>query len=85
LSSPQGLACTTTREIRPNPALELRLAYTISKTGELSSISRSQVYVEIQTGRLRAVKVGGRTLVLHEDLITWLRSRPRKTAVHSAE
>jgi excisionase family DNA binding protein len=57
---------------------EPRLAYTIPRTAELASISRSQVYVEIQAGRLIAIKVGGRTLVLRDDLISWLKSRPRK-------
>jgi excisionase family DNA binding protein len=57
---------------------ERKLAYTIPNTAQLASISRSQVYVEIQTGRLPAIKIGGRTLILHDDLLGWLKSRPRK-------
>ena len=56
-----------------------KFAYTISATATLISLSRSQVYVEIQTGRLTAIKVGGRTLIRHDDLLAWLRTRPRKS------
>ena len=67
-------------ESHANQIRDAKFAYTIPRTAELVSVSRSQVYVEIQTGRLSAVKVGGRTLVLHDDLIAWLKSRPRKRA-----
>lgn len=70
----------TSADIHRTAGSTARMAYTIPTAAELSSISRSQVYVEIQNGRLPAIKVGGRTLILHEDLATWLRSRPRKHA-----
>jgi excisionase family DNA binding protein len=57
-----------------------KFAYSIVDSADLVSISRSQLYVEIQEGRLAATKVGGRTLILHEDLIAWLRNLPRKAA-----
>jgi excisionase family DNA binding protein len=56
----------------------VKMAYTILDAARLSSISRSQIYAEIQSGRLSAIKIGGRTLILHDSLVAWLRSRPRK-------
>jgi excisionase family DNA binding protein len=51
-----------------------RLAYSIAELPELISLGRSQIYEEIRAGRLRTVKSGRRTLVLDEDLRSWLLS-----------
>ena len=70
----------TSRKTQYNTlSYDARLAYTVPRAAELASISRSQVYVEIQAGRLTATKIGGRTVILHEDLITWLRNLPRRS------
>jgi excisionase family DNA binding protein len=51
-----------------------KLAYSIAELPELISLGRSQIYEEIRAGRLRTVKSGRRTLVLAEDLRSWLLS-----------
>ena len=38
--------------------------------------SRSMIYQEIQSGRLRARKLGRRTLILAADLSAWLANLP---------
>ena len=55
------------------PALPKR-AYSIPEVCRTASIGRTRLYSEISEGRLRAVKVGRRTLIRTEDLDTWLRS-----------
>jgi hypothetical protein len=44
-------------------------------------ISLSKFYLEVRDGRLIARKIGGKTVVLREDLVAWLQSLPVKTAV----
>jgi excisionase family DNA binding protein len=83
VSDAQSAHRTTTNESLAT--IHSRFAYTIPKAAELCSISRSQVYVELQSGRLTAIKVGGRTLVRHDDLLSWLRSRPQRSATKRSE
>jgi hypothetical protein len=40
------------------------------------AVGRTLTYAEIKAGRLRAVKVRFRTLILHEDSEAWARSLP---------
>jgi excisionase family DNA binding protein len=40
------------------------------------SVGRTSVYQEIASGRLRAIKVGRKTLVKVDDAEAWLASRP---------
>ena len=40
------------------------------------SVGKTLTYAEINAGRLRAVKVGFKTLILHEDSEAWARSLP---------
>jgi hypothetical protein len=40
---------------------------------------RTNVYAQIKAGTLRAVKAGGRTLILYEDAEAWTRSLPAVT------
>jgi excisionase family DNA binding protein len=51
-----------------------KLAYSVPEFCEATSIGRSLVYEEIARGRLRATKVGSRTVILREDGIAWLHS-----------
>jgi excisionase family DNA binding protein len=51
-----------------------KLAYSIVEVAELSGRCRTSVYEAINTGQLRAVKSGRRTLVLSNDLRNWLSS-----------
>jgi len=53
-----------------------QLAYTISDVEKRSRIGRTLIYSEIASGRLKARKVGRRTIVLEGDLRTWLDSLP---------
>lgn len=52
-------------------------ALTVAQFCERYSLSQSKVYLEIKAGRLRAVKVGSRTLLLARDIRTWERSLER--------
>jgi hypothetical protein len=40
------------------------------------AVGKTLTYAEIKAGRLRAVKVGFRTLILHDDSEAWVRSLP---------
>ena len=62
-------------------ASPVQLAYSPREVVKAAPISLSKFYMEVKAGRLPARKIGGKTVVLHEDLIGWLRSLPRKTAV----
>jgi len=45
-----------------------KLAYSIRETVTASSLGRTTIYAHIASGRLRAVRVGGRTLIPAESL-----------------
>lgn len=49
------------------------LAFSIPQLVAATGLSRTTLYSEIKTGRLRARKVGARTLVLREDVVVFLR------------
>ena len=51
-----------------------KLAYSVAEFCEATSLGRSLVYEEIRQGRLRATKIGTRTIILKEDGLAWLRS-----------
>jgi predicted DNA-binding transcriptional regulator AlpA len=53
-----------------------RLAYSIEELSAGSGASRSKIYQEIASGRLKARKLGSRTIVLPQDGEEWLRSLP---------
>jgi excisionase family DNA binding protein len=54
------------------PTLPQKLAFSIREACELLSLGRSRVYQELKAGRLRFVKVGGRTLIPEVELRAWL-------------
>ena len=56
--------------IRPDERLALR----INDAVQVSGLSRSTLYKLLTAGSLRAVKVGGRRLILREDLQTLLKA-----------
>lgn len=45
-----------------------KLAFSIREACEASSLGRTTIYKHIATGRLRAVRVGGRTVIPAESL-----------------
>ncbi|MBN9534613.1 MAG: helix-turn-helix domain-containing protein [Alphaproteobacteria bacterium] len=49
-----------------------KLAYRISEAAFAAGLSRSKLYQEIKSGKLRARKVGGRRLILKKDLLAYL-------------
>jgi excisionase family DNA binding protein len=54
-----------------------RFAYSIEETARITSVGRTAVYEEIKAGRLRACKVGRRTVVIADDIRQWLASLPQ--------
>lgn len=51
-----------------------KLAYRIDDAAAASGLSRRTLYSEIRDGRLQAVKVAGRRLILKADLEVFLNS-----------
>ena len=62
-----------------------KLAYTLGDLHAMGIISRTQAYVENREGRLAFRKVGRKTIVLHEDLLQWLRNLPQKQTTSEAQ
>jgi excisionase family DNA binding protein len=52
------------------------LAYTLRQACTVSGIGRTTIYAEIKCGRLKARKIGRRTVILAEDLTDYLRQLP---------
>jgi len=62
-----------------------KLAYSVIEAAEAADVGRTTLYGAIGTGDLRAVKCGRRTLILADDLHTWLKTlraieRPKAAA-----
>lgn len=55
---------------------ELLLALSIAEVCKATGIGRTSIFNAIREGKLRAVKLGNRTLVRAEDLRTFLESLP---------
>lgn len=55
------------------------LSYTIKDAQIATGLSRSKLYKEISTGRLKSRKSGKRVLILAVDLQAWLNSLPVHT------
>lgn len=56
------------------PAQPDKLAYRIDEAASAVGLGRTSIYDEIKAGRLKAVKVAGRRLILKADLEAYLRS-----------
>lgn len=53
-----------------------KLSYSIAETVLLTGLGRSTIYEEIGSKRLRARKIGRRTIILAVDLANFLASLP---------
>jgi hypothetical protein len=51
-------------------------AYSIAEFVETFGCSRSVAYEQLQAGKLRAHKLGGRTLIFLEDALAWRDALP---------
>ena len=56
--------------------MEKRDAYSIPEFAQRNGIGRSTVYEEIKSGRLRALKVGNRTIITDEHGAEWRAALP---------
>jgi hypothetical protein len=61
-----------------------RLAYSLDHFCEMSDIGRTKAYELIRTGKLRAKKLGSKTLILAEDADRGLASLPDMPAAEAA-
>jgi excisionase family DNA binding protein len=64
-------------------AYTMKLAYRIDEAVKVSGLGRSFLYEQIAGGALKSFKVGGRRLIAHADLETFL-DKARGTANISA-
>lgn len=48
------------------------LSYTIEEASKITGLGRTRLYEELNSGRLRGVKAGRRTLILHTSIQQWL-------------
>lgn len=60
----------TTAENRPP-----KLAYSVAEACQVSSLGRTSIFAALKTGRLRATRVGRRTLILSASLIALIEGR----------
>lgn len=56
--------------------MDAKHAYTIPEAVRITGTSRTTLYAEIAAHRLKARKLGRRTLILADDLRQWLGSLP---------
>jgi excisionase family DNA binding protein len=60
------------------------IAYNIAEACASGRIGRTTLYGAIRSGELRALKRGRRTLILVDDLRTWISSLPTISPKHAA-
>lgn len=79
---PADLVGTINREgvLVETPSSPQRLAYAVTEAARISGLSKSWLYVEMQSGRLAYRKAGTRRLILASDLESYLRSLPSEAA-----
>lgn len=51
--------------------------FSVPAIAKMFDVSRSKIYLEIQSGRLVARKLGGRTIFLKKDVEAWADALPK--------
>ena len=59
-----------------NLPMQPPLAHTIKRVCELTGLSKTSIYEAIRDAKLKSRKYGNRTLVLHDDLKSFITSLP---------
>ena len=57
------------------------LGLTVPEAAKVAGVGRSTVYEELASGRLKARKLGRRTIILEADLRDWLAALPAMKSV----
>jgi excisionase family DNA binding protein len=52
------------------------LVYSLAEARAVAGVGRTTLYKAIRAGELRAIKIGGRTFILADDLHRWLNGMP---------
>lgn len=65
---------------RKPPFSPRRLAYGINDFASALGIGRTKIYEEIKSGRLRAKRIGGRTIIAADDAAKYLAGLPALSA-----
>ena len=50
-----------------------RLAYSVAEAATVSNLSRSKLYELLGSGELKSIKIAGRRLIRHSDLLSLLK------------
>jgi excisionase family DNA binding protein len=56
--------------------LKHKLALSVAEASEMSNVCRSNIYLAVASGELRAKKRGTSTLILPDDLRAWIENLP---------
>lgn len=55
-----------------------KLAYTLDQAVEATGVGRTEMFVAMKQGKLRARKLGKRNIILAQDLIDFLKNLPAR-------
>lgn len=58
----------------------MQIALSIEEARSVTGLGRTKIYQLISTGQLKAKKIGKRTVVLKDDLETFLKNLPAYTS-----
>ncbi len=62
--------------------MQIKRAFPLKEFCERYAVGRTTAYQEIASGRLRALKVGRRTVIADRDAEAWLSALPELKASH---